>query len=348
MNYERKLATVKTILNIGEIPNSDFLELAYVEGWQSVVSKGSFKKDEVVIYFEIDSLLPLIPVFDFLAKNGIVKSVDGSEGYRVKTVKLRHTLSQGIIMKVSDFKELEGLELSEGDDVTSLLGVTKYEKPIPVEMSGAVVGHFPSVFNKTDETRIQILYNKIGFLGNRSNKEWTVTEKLDGTSCTMYIDSNGKFGVCSRSYDLERNANNMYWKLAISYDVEKHLRYYHNMPAYAGYNIAINGEIVGPKIQDNLYKLEQHDFYIYNVQINERYDDDFLEDFSKVSGIKTVPYLDKVRLDRFETLDDYLKYAEGKSLINPDVNREGVVFKTKNRTSSFKVISNTFLLKNEK
>lgn len=225
--------------------------------------------------------------------------------------------------------------IEEGVDVTELLGIIKYEPPVPAELSGVVKGNFPSFISKTDETRAQNLSDNYELL--RKDKYY-VTEKLDGSSTTYYIN-NGEFGVCSRNLDLERSETNSMWKFAINNDIENKLRSLNR-------NIAIHGEIIGEGIQGNPYKIIGQKVYFFNVfdiDHHQRVElTEFIEILNKLE-LKHVPILE-MDFELPDTVDDLLLYADGESVLNNNTIREGVVIRTDDNKVSFKAISNQFLL----
>src|SRR5574344_2940523 len=150
---ERKLASVQIIRGIEPIEDADLIELAIINNWRVVVSKkDGYKLGEKVIYCEIDSFLPIREEFEFLRKSSYKKILD-QEGFRLKTIRLRGQISQGLILPLS---LLEG-DYNEGDDVTDLLGITKYEQPLDASLEGIAKGLFPSFIEKIDEERVQNL-----------------------------------------------------------------------------------------------------------------------------------------------------------------------------------------------
>jgi RNA ligase (TIGR02306 family) len=152
---QRKLASIRQISEIREIPGADAIELAIVDGWQVVVAKNvNHKVGNYVVYCEIDSFLPIKPEFEFLRKSSYKKMGD-QEGFRLRTIRLRGVLSQGLILPLDEVipfpNNLDYMEV--GKDVTELLEIKKYEPPVPAELAGKVKGMFPSFIPKTDEER---------------------------------------------------------------------------------------------------------------------------------------------------------------------------------------------------
>ena len=191
------------------------MRLAIVDGWKVVVAKNvGHKVGDLVVYCEIDSFLPIKEEFEFLRKSSYKKMGD-QEGFRLKTIKLRGQVSQGLILPLNVLKTTEIIQtkitkqvwgnqielfaedgtpmVDIGDDVTEVLGIVKYEPPIPAELAGKVKGLFPSFLRKTDEERVQNLALEYETYKN-SNHQFYVTEKLDGSSATFYF-KDGVFGV---------------------------------------------------------------------------------------------------------------------------------------------------------
>ena len=374
---DRKLASIRKISDIQPIEGADLIELAIVDGWKVVVGKEvGHKVGDFVIYCEVDSFLPIREEFEFLRKSSYRKMID-QEGFRLRTIKLRGCVSQGLIIPLS-ILEGEGedeklgylqtpdgpiyqlgpydgaLVIEEGADVTPILKIIKWDPPMPAELSGVAKGNFPSFIPKTDEERVQNLAKNYDRM---KEQKYYVTEKLDGSSSTFYI-YDGEFGVCSRNLDLCRpepfvegtvmcedgierpKRENTFWKVARELGIED------NMLDMSG-NLAIQGEIIGESIQGNPYKIKGQTLRVYNafdIDAQEYLDFKKLKLTVKALGLKMVPIID----DEFtlpETVDELLKFAEGKSTLNAAAEREGYVIRSHDMQTSFKVISNNFLLK---
>ena len=340
---ERKLASVRKISKISSIEGADKIELAIVDGWKVVVAKDvNHKVDDMVIYCEIDSFLPVKEEFEFLRKSSYKKMSDGTEGFRLKTIKLRGQVSQGLILPMS-VVEYTNVQFKVGMDVTNLLGVTKYEPPIPAELSGKVKGMFPSFLYKTDEERVQNLASEYESYKEKNKEEvkFYVTEKLDGSSATFYI-KDGVFGVCSRNLELLETEGNSFWKVARELKLEEWL-------IYLGKNICLQGELVGESVQGNPYKIKGQTVRFFNgFNIDTQENIPFLEfvELTQKMNLTTVPILD-YDFTLPETVENMLEYADKKSELNSNLDREGIVVRSYDRTISFKVISNKFLLKSE-
>jgi len=335
MNTDRKLASVVKIADIQPIPGADAIVVATVKGWKVVVKVNEYKVGDLAVYYEIDSFLPIRPQFEFLRKSSY-KRIGSSEGFRLKTIRLRGQISQGLLTPIP-----EGISNpKEGDDLTEALDIVKYEPPIPAQLAGKIKGTFPSFIPKTDEIRIQNFESEVGFspVGERAY----VTEKLDGTSFTCYFN-NGVFGVCGRNWELTETSDNSLWRMANLLQLKEKMTKH-------GKNIALQGELIGAGINGNLYGLSDHKLYFftgYDIDKGRRMFFDELEWVLFGLDLQMVPVLEKygfVIPNENNIVDYMLKYAEGKSVLNMEVDREGVVVRGLEREFSFKAISNTYLL----
>ena len=371
----RKLVSIQRIHRIDPIAKADAIECVTIHGWELVAKKGEFAVGDLCCFFEIDSFLPEDPRYEFLKD---LKNHQGRKGYRLKTIRLRGQVSQGLALPLCMFPEITNP--IEFDEVTDLLNVIKYDNSIaqtdnkPGLKAGPTAGKFPHFIPKTDQERIQ---NLSDWFTRYSDVEWEETLKLDGSSCTMYniekppslwqrirgffglpVISN-HFGVCSRNLEIKRSDNYVktftnsdkestyqssdFWRVAHLYNVERHLP--------IGY--AIQGELIGPRIQANHEKVEDLDFFIFDVYdiLNSRYltpleRADFVSTF--LPTMKHVPVLSpSIRI--FEVCPDIkslLTRVQGQSM-NPGTISEGRVYKSLDGTKSFKCINNDFLLKCE-
>jgi RNA ligase (TIGR02306 family) len=338
---ERKLASVRMISEILPIEGADAIELAIVGGWKVVVAKYvGHKVNDMVIYCEVDSFLPIRDEFEFLRERSYKKMGD-DEGFRLRTIKLRGQVSQGLIIPLNELLKygVSADDVYEGLDVSGMLGIVKYEPPIPAELAGKVKGSFPSFIPKTDEERVQNLTNEYE---GWKDKMFYVTEKLDGSSATFYFND-GVFGVCSRNLELLETEGNSFWRVARELDLENKMREF-------GINISLQGELIGEGIQGNPYKIKGQTvrfFNLFDIDLQQYHNLSMFEAVVKNQfGLETVPVLDK-HFKLSDSVDELLSYADAKSELNPNFDREGVVIRSLDRTISFKVISNKFLL-NEK
>jgi len=364
---ERKLASIQRIREIRPIEGADAIELAIINSWQVVVAKNvGHKVGDLVVYCEIDSYLPIEPEFEFLRKSSYKKMSDGSEGFRIRSAKIRGVISQGLIIPLADayaiFKRNTpnmDMQWFEGLDVTEMLNIVKYEPPVPAELAGKVKGYFPSFIRKTDEERVQNLTKEYSEWVFTSAHQFYASEKLDGSSVTFYV-KDGVFGVCSRNLELaepeefvpgmvmyddgiERpKQENTFWKVAREMGIKEKL-------LSTGRNLCIQGELIGEGIQKNPYKIKGHTVKFYNAFDIDKQERLPLHEFMNLIGslgFETVPILG-IEFMLPDTVEELLKQAEGKSVLNPNTEREGVVIRSMDTKISFKAISNKFLINNE-
>lgn len=333
----RKLASIQKISAKTPIEGADLIELVKINNWHVVVAKAeNYQIDDEVIYFEIDSFLPIQDEFEFLRKNCYKKLSDDSEGFRLRTIKLRGQYSQGLVLHKHKFQECKNAKI--GDDVTEILKVTKYEPPIPASLEGLAKGLFPFFIRKTDEERVQNLSDSYQDLQKHI---YYVTEKIDGTSATFYLKEN-EFGVCSRGLELIETPENTFWKIARQFKLEDVLK-------SIGKNIALQGEIFGEGIQSNKYKIKGQSicfFSLFNIDNYNYCSMSELMDLCNTFQLPIVPIIDN-SFTLPETIEELLNFANGKSVLNEQTKREGIVLRTLDSKISFKTISNEFLLKYE-
>lgn len=362
----RKLASIQKVLEINPIPKADAIEVAKVLGWEVVVKKGEFKVGDNVIYIEIDSIVPDKPEYEFLR----------DRKFRVRTIKLRGQVSQGLILPLSVLPEGKHKEF---DDVTELLGVKKYdpqgdaEQKLNEEKLASTnnkihkflsrypwyrriffkpkKGGFPKFIKKTDEDRIQLFTHICDY---EKNTVFTATEKLDGQSGTYFLVRNPKkwyqkfskdtytFGVCSRNLHLPKSDNSSYWTIARQFNIKDILESIIDDDQF----VVLQGEIIGTGIQKNKYNITGYDFYAFNLIFPDwNVDSVKASEILKDYGIKFVPILD-VNFKLKDTIKECVEYAKGKSTLLP-VLREGVVVRNNEKGISFKIINPDFLLKND-
>lgn len=330
--------------------------MATVLGWHCVVKKGEFKIGDKVVYLEIDSIPPADnPDFDFLKNSkGKIKPI--------KTKKIRGVFSQGLIMPLSVLHTNDDIE--EGTDVTEVLGIEKKEDEI-IEFYKASKAFrkstFPPFIHKTDETRVQVLQKQLDLV---QGKVFVVTEKVDGTSFTAFI-RDGKFGICSRNMEVDLEVDSPYSAIAKKYNLKEKFEYLRKYSLE--YDFAIQGEIIGVGIQGNKYKETEYECYLFNFfnidrqkdigffaddKEREEFNDWTLENIALCLAMNTVPVVDEDFI-MTNDIDKLVEYSVGESVLNPEQEREGVVFRLKHNREmsqygeriSFKAINPYFLAK---
>jgi RNA ligase (TIGR02306 family) len=347
----RKLAKIVRIDELNPIEGADAIECAVVGGWKVVAQKGLYNVGNFAVYFEIDSWIPT-ELAPFLSKGKEPREFEGVKGERLRTIKLRGQLSQGLLMPLSEIYDHVGGQIfgeicaEEGADLTELLGIKKWEKPMNAQLAGVCKGNFPSLIPKTDQERCQNLKKEI-VAANEAGLKFEITEKLEGSSMTVY-QIKGEFGVCSRNMDLKETEGNSFWATARKDGIQE------KMAAVDPYwDFAIQGELIGPGIQGNIYNLKECEFRVfdvYNIQAGEYLNPQDRRRLIEQMGLKHVPVL-AYTADMYDTLGitdipQLLAFAEGKSIMGDITGpeREGIVFKQVDGGMSFKAISNKYLL----
>lgn len=356
----RKLVTVKEISSVEAHPNADRLDLVTIGGWQCIAKKGEFTQGSLCVYFEIDSYLPNKPLYEFM---GTPKLHQGKLGHRVKTMKLRGSLSQGLALPIQSVGIKYDVAFDaymNNLDISEMLEVTKYDTEVTVNFGGKggarPAGGFPRFIRKTDQPRIQ---NLTQYFTRFKDLEFEETLKLDGSSMTIYkvedelpwwkkainyfspVFDTVKFGVCSRNVDLKESETNQFWAMANRLNIRDALP--------IGY--ALQGELISPSIQKNHEKVKEDDYYVFDVYdiklqkyLPSAERDEFVKRLDKVKQVPVVNS-DIAIFQLCENIEDMQQWVEGES-INPGTVSEGRVYKcTTNAELTFKCISNKYLLK---
>ena len=330
----RSLVTIQRVKRISPIPDSDFLETAHIMGWQCVVKKDEFQEGDLGVYFEVDSFLPEEPRYEFLRGSSYRDNEYNGKGFRIRTVRMRGQLSQGLLLPYSQFPELEGC--NEGEDVTENLQVKKWYIPETSTPGGVIIGERPFGIPASDEIRIQ---SALELLEQLQDKPYYITTKMDGTSgIVYYID--GKIGCCSRNKAIQDDENALYWTPVYKYGLKEKL-------AALGKNLVLTGEICGPGIQKNKLRLPTVEWYVFDVKDwdSGRYIAyDQACEICVTLGLSVVPL--EERGEHFSySLETLLEKAKGKYPSGLD--KEGIVVRDAlfPKTISFKVLNNDALLK---
>lgn len=356
-----KLASVQKITDITPIEGADAIELAFLLGWQVVIKKGEFKVGDLVCYIQIDTVVPETEQFEFLRERK----------FRIKTIKLRKKLSQGLIIPLPT---IPLSKYKEGEDITELIGVKKYEKPdnnpqryekprvpkvwykkwIYLFKYNFLYKLFPwlqqqsrSPFPKTlvsitDEERIQ---NIPQVLQQYKGKEFVVSYKLDGSSITIIhskILGKSKFRICSRRFELHDKKNDWYkvfTETNFKDEITKLVKHYRTN------DIIVQGEAIG-KFNGNHHNLEKEQIRLFNIYVNGKRINQ--KEFIEVCRANNIPHCPMyVNIILNHTLEEVLEMSQIKDIINSNVEAEGLVWRSVEDNLSFKVINNRYLLKHE-
>jgi len=249
-----KLASIEIIKSIKNHNNADSLELCEVLGWQTVVKKGIHKEGDKVVFITIDTIVPRYTWSAFLAD-----SKNPDKPIRIKNIKLRGEFSSGLVIPLSEFDASPFKDYDAGTDLTEIIGITKYIKEIPANLSGETLGDFPThLTSKTDEDNglnDPSLVEKV--LNHDSHI--TVTSKLDGSSITLIVEDGVLTQVCTRNLSKKETENNTFWKAARKLTIPQN---------WTG---TIQGELCGNGIQRNQLKLEDVKIFVFQISENKKY-----------------------------------------------------------------------------
>jgi len=384
---ERALAHIEEIAWIKPIDGADNIELIGVLGWVLIAKIDEFKVGDKAVFVEIDSKCPADDErFAFLEKKHYkVKTMKlGKFKCFSQGLALPLTLFPELSdRKLGDdvTKELRITYSSEEDRKRKSNKVdpnAKYKamaarhkeffsKPIIRKIMRYDIGRkllflffgkkkdnpkqFPSWIVKTDENRIE---NCPFYL--ESNEEWVQTEKIDGTSCTYAVDrmKRGKnkfeFVVCSRNVrqaDRDQECyhdSNIYWELADKYNIEKILIDYAIANNYD--RVVLQGEGTG-SVQGNPYKFKENRLFVFNLVVEGiRKGTQEMAKFCDDNNLEHVPIINE-HYKTPDTMEEIKLQADGFSIINPKVKREGFVYRSLDGQQSFKNVSREYLLKHQ-
>lgn len=370
---ERQLASIQIVESKSAIENADKIEVVTILGWQCVTKKDEFKVGEKVVYCEVDSVMPELPEYEFLRERK----------FRIRTIKLRGQVSQGLVLPVPDKYKMKDV----GFDMTEAMAITKYltpterdeieqtEKRMALQknklkkfmmryswfrklfLTRTKKSGFPYWVQKTDEERIQNIKH---VLQQFAEYECYVTEKIDYQSVTFTGQMVPKYGgllgkllkvkkyqfvVCSRNLT-NNDKNSLYWRIAKKYDIEKILK--------ENPDLTIQGEQGDTKVQGNKYGITDIQLWVFNIFNHKTgyfFDYSEMDRFCEKYNLTTVPLVEVGLLKDIATdVVQMVEYSKGKSDVNSNVHREGVVVRivrNGQKLLSFKAINPDFLLKYE-
>ena len=345
----RKLASIQRIWKIEPIEGADRIELAHVLGWQCVVNKGQFQPLDIGVYFEIDSFLPIRPEFEFMRATSYKKSDVMGEGFKLRTMRFRGEISQGLLLPLSQFPQIP-VKTEIGTDVTELLGVKKWEIEERVTTGGTAIGTLPYDIPHTDETRVQ---EEPALIQAFAGLEYYISTKMDGSSHSIGIDENG-FHVTGHNYEYKDDGASSFYELV------KARGYREKMESFAKKEnlttFTVQGELCAPGIQQNRLRLIKPEWYVFTIRENgKRVGLRRMLEICDLLGFEHVP-IEEVGMDlpsKYPTVEALLARADGD--YPKGGKKEGIVVRPTepvfcqliSASLSMKIVSNKYLLKNE-
>ena len=345
----RKLASIQRIWKIEPIEGADRIELAHVLGWQCVVNKGQFKPMDLAVYFEIDSFLPIRPEFEFMRKSSYKNSDIMGEGFRLRTMKFRGQISQGLLLPLNQFSEIPA-DVELGTDVTELLKVSKWEIEERATTGGTLIGVLPYSVPHTDETRVQA---EPDLINEFAGLEYYISTKMDGSSHSISVDEGG-FHVTGHNYEYKDDGNSDFYKLV------NERGYKEKLVSFAEKNglriLTVQGELCAPGIQKNRLKLLKPEWYVFTIiEDGKRVGLNRMLEICKELELTSVP-IEEVGSDlpsKYPTVEALLERADGE--YPKGGKKEGIVIRPTEPIFSYrissnlsmKVVNNKYLLKNE-
>ena len=325
--------TVQKLDEVSAHPDADRLDVARIGGWQIVVGKGQQKAGDLVAYIPEQALVSE-PLQKML---GVEGRLAGSKKNRVKAIKLRGVLSQGLVLPLKEGQLVhpetgEQKSFALGDDVADFLSVTKYEPPIPVHMSGEMYAS-PLKLPRYDVENWKSDPEAIP-----PGTPVLITEKLHGTLAMLVFYGEevivSSKGLSSKDMALKKTENNLYHRTTAPHlaSLKKVLKA--KWPEALAFGVI--GEIVGPKVQDLRYGHQKQEFYLFEVIVKQKEESPWeYEDFKEVqafaesTGLKVVPLLGETKSPGLDEIERANQLADGPTAVKgADHIREGVVLRT--------------------
>lgn len=380
INNKRALAYVVTIDEIKPIEGYDRVEYARTNGWWVIIGKqDNLHVGDKCVYFEVDSKVNATDErFAFLEKRDYKIKTQRmckviSQGLLMPLSTFPELGDLDVNTDVTDLLKVtysvaeDNARKNEDPDAKYKSMADRHKKLFRQRWAKWMMKRawgrkimffffgkkkdnpreFPSFVSKTDEERVENQPWRIG-----DGKDYLATEKLDGTSCTYALERKGKnkfeFYVCSRNVRQQDEKqecyhdHNIYWDLAFKYNIEKHLKDFLNQYPFPKW-VCIQGEGVG-SVQGNPLKLKEDDLYVFNFITSDTGRWASTDGKMQVEewGMKWVPILGIVQMP--DTMEELKELATGKSVVNPEVMREGIVYRSLDGQDSFKNVSREYLL----
>lgn len=360
----RDLASIQKIESLTPIDGKDKIELARIQGWDVIVQKGAFKVGDLVVYVQYDTVLPDKPEFEFLRKRCWNSRYNG---HRIRNMSMGGVFSQGIVFPLDI---LPAGTYKEGQNVTNIIGVVRYapeefvsqtppnSKQPPIyrllmrytwfrKLFGGTwkekKGKFPENIKKTDEGNVQVVFGRMP-----KDHTWTITEKIEGQSVTLSVESIKIGFFKKRDYKVfSRNTfvgegNSNWGYISKKYNLRKKL-------LSEKTNYTIQGEIAGPGIQKNIYDFGDKELFVFSIietDTGKKLDYTEMKSLCNKWGVSIVPVLTE-HYTLPKTSDGIVKMSNGITVVGnrKGQKREGVVLRSEQDPNlSFKARSPEYLM----
>lgn len=254
--------TVETVDTVRNHPNADRLDIATLQGmsFQFVCGRGQYRPGDQVVYFPVDSVIPV----DVLRKMNLEGKLSGPNKNRVKTLRLRGEISQGLVGSLS---LLDGM--TDGD-ITSYLRVTKYEQPAVPCRAGRLIG-LPTGLIPYDiegADRFSLVLESL------MDVPVLVMEKVEGSNFSVtWSHREQRMYVNQRCFSIQPVDGSIHdwWKAAQERGIIAFVEFLRQTPGWSQSDITVYGEIIGPGIQGNIYHLLDHQVRIFDIKIDGRF-----------------------------------------------------------------------------
>ena len=304
---------------------------------------------DAAVYFEIDSFLPIRPEFEFMRASSYRNTDIMGEGFRLRTLRFRGQISQGLLLPLSRFPEISN-DTAIGTDVTEQLGVRKWEIEERATTGGTVVGTLPYDIPHTDETRVQ---EKPELIQAFAGLEYYISTKMDGSSHSVGIDESG-FHVTGHNYEYKDDGSSAFYTLVNARGYKEKMEAF--LKEHGLKTLTVQGEFCAPGIQRNRLRLSRPEWYVFTIREDgKRVGLNRMLQVCEALGMDHVP-IEEVGTDlpvRYPTVESLLERAEGD--YPNGGKKEGIVIRPTepvfcpliSASLSMKVVSNKYLLKNE-
>ena len=321
---------IKTISEVIKHPNADRLTIYKVNGLAyQFISNVKYEVGDKVVYFPVDSVMTQ----DLIELFGLGTMLAGKNHDRVKTVKLRGEISQGFVADVKSVADFVGCLVDDLDNInlTEILKIEKWEPPV-VPCQNGELAPLPDDISMYDIEGADNNPQVIDWL-IENNVKVEITEKLEGQNFSVTVDNDDKVFVNQRRFTIieKEGGEHDMWRVARK---EKIIDLVNSIKEFTGaYTVTLYGEHLGPGVQGNYYKLKENTVRFFDLKINGKWygADDFsniMRHFERINSVVPVLFNGTIK-EYFDVLgvNDVRRASNGKSILNKDRLREGIVIK---------------------